>query len=50
QLQGVPRTVGVAGGARKRSAIQGALRGRWINVLITDRFTAETLIHTSNRS
>ncbi|RPI97198.1 MAG: sugar-binding transcriptional regulator [Chloroflexi bacterium] len=43
QLQRVPRTVGVAGGARKRSAIQGALRGRWINVLITDRFSAEAL-------
>jgi DNA-binding transcriptional regulator LsrR (DeoR family) len=43
QLQHVPRTVGVAGGVRKLGAIQGVLRGRWINVLITDRFTAEAL-------
>jgi DNA-binding transcriptional regulator LsrR (DeoR family) len=37
------RAVGVAGGPRKYSAIQGALRGRFVNVLITDRFTAERL-------
>ncbi len=43
QLQRAPRTLGVAGGVRKLSAIQGALRGRWVNVLITDRFTAEAL-------
>ena len=43
QLQRVHRTVGVAGGVRKLSAIHGALRGRWINVLITDRFSAEAL-------
>lgn len=49
QLQHVPRTVGVAGGARKLSAIQGALRGRWINVLITDRFTAEALVGDTNQ-
>jgi DNA-binding transcriptional regulator LsrR (DeoR family) len=44
QLQHVPRTVGVAGGARKHDAIRGALRGQWINVLITDRFTAQALV------
>ena len=44
QLQRVPRTVGVAGAARKREAIRGALRGQWINVLITDRFTAQALV------
>jgi DNA-binding transcriptional regulator LsrR (DeoR family) len=49
QLQRVPRTVGVAGGARKHSAIQGALRGRWVNVLITDRFTAEALANDATR-
>ena len=31
-------------GKRKVDAIQGALKGRWINVLITDRFTAEKLL------
>ena len=33
----------MAGGPRKFTAIQGALRGRFVNVLITDRFTAERL-------
>lgn len=43
QLQKVKRTVGLAGGARKYDAIRGALIGRWINVLVTDRCTAEKL-------
>ena len=38
------RTVGIAGGERKLAAIRGALEGGWVNVLITDRFTAERLI------
>lgn len=37
------RVIGVAGGARKHRAILAALRGRWINVLITDKATAEFL-------
>jgi DNA-binding transcriptional regulator LsrR (DeoR family) len=44
QLRGVARSVGVAAGWRKFPAILGALRGRWINVLITDRRTAEWLL------
>ena len=44
QLQKVARSVGIAGGQRKRHAIRGALAGRWINVLITDRRTAEALV------
>jgi DNA-binding transcriptional regulator LsrR (DeoR family) len=44
QLKRVPRSVGIAGGRRKIGAIQGALRGKWINILITDRFTAEKLL------
>jgi DNA-binding transcriptional regulator LsrR (DeoR family) len=40
----VRRTVGIAGGERKLGAIRGALEGGWVNVLITDRFTAERLI------
>src|SRR5689334_3574496 len=46
QLRGVKRAVGIAGGKRKLSAIRGALRGRLINVLITDRFTAQDLLQT----
>lgn len=44
QLQRANRVVGVAGGQRKRAAILGALKGQWINVLITDRRTAEFLM------
>ena len=44
QLRRIDRCVGVAGGARKYDAILGALRGGWINVLVTDRATAGRLI------
>jgi DNA-binding transcriptional regulator LsrR (DeoR family) len=44
QLGRVDRSIGVAGGARKYAAILGALRGGWINVLITDQFTARRLV------
>ena len=44
QLRRVDRSVGIAGGRRKRNAIQGALAGGWINVLFTDRFTAARLL------
>jgi len=39
------RVVGVAGGPRKEAAIRGALSGAWINVLITDKQTAERLLN-----
>lgn len=44
QLRKVRRTVGVAGGERKRKAILGAINGKLINVLITDYDTAEWLM------
>lgn len=44
QLRTVQRAVGIAGGERKTAAIRGALCGGWINVLITDRYTAENLL------
>ena len=43
RLKSIPMVVGIACGKRKRQAILGALRGRWINVLVTDQFTAESL-------
>jgi len=46
RLKSIPMVVGVACGRRKRQAILGALRGRWINVLVTDQFTAESLVIT----
>lgn len=45
QLSKVNRAVGVAGGSRKYAAILGALRGHWINILVTDHFTASRLVH-----
>jgi hypothetical protein len=46
RLKSIPTVVGVACGKRKREAILGALRGQWINVLVTDQFTAESLVMT----
>ncbi len=43
-LKRASRVVAVAGGSRKVSAILAALTGGWINVLITDRHTAEKLL------
>jgi DNA-binding transcriptional regulator LsrR (DeoR family) len=43
QLSKVSRAIGVAGGSRKYAAILGALRGHWINVLVTDHFTGNRL-------
>jgi DNA-binding transcriptional regulator LsrR (DeoR family) len=43
-LKLAPRVVGIAGGKAKIPAILAALKGNWINVLITDRSTAEQLI------
>jgi hypothetical protein len=43
-LMRVPRRVGVAGGAGKCRAIRAALRGAWVNVLVTDLDTARALV------
>lgn len=47
QLRRVRRCVGVAGGERKVAAIRGAMRGGYINVLVTDINTANALIETA---
>lgn len=47
QLSRVDKAIGVAGGMRKYEAIRGALVGKWINILITDQFTAESLLATT---
>jgi DNA-binding transcriptional regulator LsrR (DeoR family) len=46
-LKRIRRVVGVAGGSRKVEAILAALRGKWINVLITDKRTAEGLLNVA---
>jgi DNA-binding transcriptional regulator LsrR (DeoR family) len=49
QLKKAARVVGVAGGSRKMAAIRGALIGRLVNVLLTDRSTAERLLKRNGR-
>lgn len=44
QLSKTSRAVGVAGGFRKYASILGALRGHWVNILVTDHFTAKRLV------
>lgn len=43
-LLAIPRRVGLAGGAHKHRAIRAALCGGWVNVLITDIDTANSLL------
>ncbi|MEU8379040.1 sugar-binding domain-containing protein [Streptosporangium sp. NPDC048865] len=43
-LRSVGRRVAVAGGERKHAAIRAALRGGWVNVLITDLEAARHLL------
>lgn len=43
-MRAIPRRVGVAGGTRKYTAVRAALRGGWINVLVTDLDTASRLL------
>jgi DNA-binding transcriptional regulator LsrR (DeoR family) len=47
QLRRIKRCVGVAGGKRKIAAIRGAMRGGYINVLITDIHTARDLLENA---
>ena len=44
----IPTRVAAAGGRRKVAAIEGALRGGWINVLITDFSTAQAVLNSSD--
>jgi deoxyribonucleoside regulator len=44
ELRRKEKSILVAGGPCKVDAVYGALRGRYPNVLITDRFTARTLL------
>lgn len=44
RLRGVERRIGVAGGMDKVAAIRGAVRGKWINILITDVGVARDLL------
>ncbi|WP_425569260.1 sugar-binding domain-containing protein [Nonomuraea salmonea] len=45
-LRRVPRRIAIAGGRRKTAAIRAALKGGWVNTLITDVGVAEELFMT----
>lgn len=45
QLHQVKRVVAIAGGRRKWTAVRGALTGGLLDVLITDQYTATTLVN-----
>jgi DNA-binding transcriptional regulator LsrR (DeoR family) len=47
EIRQIQRVVGVAGGSAKYKAIQGALEGGFLNVLVTDHRTAERLLADS---
>jgi DNA-binding transcriptional regulator LsrR (DeoR family) len=44
ELKVTPRVIGVAGGERKVEAIRACLTGQLLNVLVTDKFTAQKLL------
>jgi len=49
QIQKIPRVIGVAGGVEKFEVIRAALRGRLVNVLVTDDQTARRLLEDEER-
>jgi DNA-binding transcriptional regulator LsrR (DeoR family) len=44
QIARIPRVIGIAGGHLKHAIIRAALRGKILNVLITDQFAAQALL------
>lgn len=45
ELKQVPRSIGIAAGIDKIHAIRGAIKGKWINVLITDSNVGVSLMN-----
>jgi DNA-binding transcriptional regulator LsrR (DeoR family) len=43
-LRQIPRRIGIAGGESKHTAIHAAVKGKWVNVLITDTATSAALL------
>ncbi len=44
EIKGIRRIIGVAGGSSKREAIKAALKGKLVNILVTDHVTAQYLL------
>ena len=49
KLRGKPMVIGMAGGSKKIRSILGALHGGYLDVLITDKRTAETVLMEEKR-
>jgi DNA-binding transcriptional regulator LsrR (DeoR family) len=49
QLKKVPQVIGIAGGNEKISAIRAAIKGKFINSLITDISTARELVKEGSK-
>jgi DNA-binding transcriptional regulator LsrR (DeoR family) len=49
-LRQVRRSVAICGGKEKFPAILGAVRGKWINTLVTDQHTAQRLAKAQTRN
>ncbi|MFW6381420.1 MAG: sugar-binding transcriptional regulator [Bacillota bacterium] len=49
-LRQIDRVIGVAGGAEKVTSILGALRGGFINVLVTDNLTASRVLQSQDQT
>ena len=47
-LLSIPNRLGIAGGLDKVSPIIGAVRGGYVNILVTDNLTAQSLIDAVN--
>ncbi len=45
----MPTRIGIAGGAGKIKAILGAVRGKYINVLVTDDITAAAVLELEDQ-
>lgn len=49
EIRKVPSKIGIAGGVRKADAVIGAIRGGYINILITDTECAKRLIELAEK-
>jgi DNA-binding transcriptional regulator LsrR (DeoR family) len=47
QLKKIPCVVGVAGGLHKLEVVRAALRGGWLDALVTDHHLARCLVADS---
>jgi len=44
QIARIPRVIGIAGGLAKQAIVRAALRGKFLQVLVTDQWTAQSLL------